>query len=698
MPVNQPVVPSVDVLKGVGAAMVIKLARLDIHNLQDLLFHLPLRYQDRTRVKNIAALKIGDEAVIEAQVSLCEIKFGKKKTLLCRVNDSTGSLTLRFFHFSAAQKNNLSKGKTVRCFGEVRPGPNGLEMVHPEYKALTEESVASPEQSLTPVYPMTEGLQQNRVRGLIIQALDWLETGQLAELLPQGITEKWSLPTLRDCLNYLHSPPPHADTEQLVSGKHPAQRRLAFEELLAHHLSLLKVRDAVQLQGGFSFVKPTELSEQFLTSLPFTLTNAQQRVAEEISLDQIKSIPMLRLIQGDVGSGKTVVAALAALQAVESQYQAAIMAPTEILAEQHFHNFSNWFEPLGIKVAILTGKTKGKKREQQLAAFANGEIQVIIGTHALFQDDVRFYNLGLAVIDEQHRFGVHQRLSLREKGRDGLRSPHQLIMTATPIPRTLTMSAYADLDCSVIDELPPGRTAIQTVVISDTKRDEVIARVKLACAEKRQVYWVCTLIEESEALQCQAAEVTAQQLQERLPELNIGLIHGRMKGKEKVRIMEQFKGTEVEPPQLDLLVATTVIEVGVDVPNASVMIIENPERLGLAQLHQFRGRVGRGSIESFCLLMYRAPLSYTGKVRLQTMRETTDGFKIAEKDLEIRGPGEVLGTRQTGEMQFKIADLNRDSDLIEQVQQCAEKINQNSQLTQAIRRRWLGSGEQYGHV
>ncbi|MEH6444631.1 MAG: ATP-dependent DNA helicase RecG [Oceanospirillaceae bacterium] len=696
--VENATIPDVSVLKGVGAAMVIKLERLGIHNLQDLLFHLPLRYQDRTNLKKINELRIGDEAVIEVDVLMAEIKFGKKKTLLCKVQDGTGSLTLRFFHFSAAQKNNLSKGKTLRCFGEVRPGPNGLEMVHPEYKAVETEFSTPVENSLTPVYPMTEGLQQNRVRALIAQALVWLKTGELPELLPKHLREQWALPQLSASLMYLHAPPPEADREAMANGMHPAQRRLAFEELLAHHLTLLNIRNKIQAQGGFALNPPTELTTKFLQQLPFKLTNAQQRVATQVADDLTKSLPMLRLVQGDVGSGKTVVAAMAALQTVENNYQAVIMAPTEILAEQHLLSFTAWFEPLGIKVGMLTGKIKGKKREQQLASYANGEIKVIVGTHALFQEEVRFYNLGLAVIDEQHRFGVHQRLSLREKGRDGERYPHQLIMTATPIPRTLTMSAYADLDCSVIDELPPGRTPVQTVVIGDHRRDEVIARVKKACEEKRQIYWVCTLIEESEVLQCQAAEVTAQLLKEQLPNMRIGLIHGRMKSKEKVSIMQAFKGDSEQPAQLDLLVATTVIEVGVDVPNASVMIIENPERLGLAQLHQLRGRVGRGSVESYCLLLYRAPLSYTGKQRLQIMRETNDGFIIAEKDLQIRGPGEVLGTRQTGEMQFRIASLERDGDLLEQVQNLAKQVSANSQTVNAITRRWLGTGEQYGHV
>jgi ATP-dependent DNA helicase RecG len=690
--------PSVSVLKGVGAAMVNKLERLGIATLQDLLFHLPTRYQDRTSVKTIAQLQAGDEAVIEAQVMLNEIKLGKKRTLLCRIKDDSGaSLTLRFFHFSAAQKNNLAKGKTIRCFGEVRPGPNGLEMVHPEYKITDEDIPAVTEQSLTPVYPMTEGLQQGRVRALIAQALDWLKSGELVELLPLHIRQQWALPNLQKSLLYLHAPPANADVEALASGLHPAQRRLALEELLAHHLSLLNIRRKIQSSASAAFTQPGVFCAKFLEQLPFTLTNAQQRVGRDIAQDLTKSMPMLRLVQGDVGSGKTVVAALAALQAVENNCQAAIMAPTEILAEQHLINFSAWFEPLGITVSMLSGKIKGKKRESELEKLASGATQVVVGTHALFQDSVIFNNLGLVVIDEQHRFGVDQRLSLREKGIDAGQAVHQLIMTATPIPRTLTMSAYADLDNSIIDELPPGRTPVKTVVIADDRREQVIERVRKACTEKRQVYWVCTLIEESDALQCQAAEVTAEQLQQQLPELRIGLVHGRMKAAQKASVMQQFKGSSAGY-ELDLLVATTVIEVGVDVPNASVMIIENPERLGLSQLHQLRGRVGRGSVESFCLLMYRAPLSYTGKQRLQIMRETTDGFKIAEKDLEIRGPGEVLGTKQTGQMQFKIADLQRDADLLDKVQELAQEVNTNLPLATSITERWLSSNERYGQV
>ena len=680
-------------LKGVGTALELKLHNLGIRTIQDLLFHLPLRYQDRTRIVPIGSLRPGDESVIEGEVKIADISRGKRRSLLCRIQDGTGTLTLRFFHFSAAQKNNLKPGTRIRCFGEARTGASGLEIVHPEYKKVDSDELVPVEECLTPIYPTTEGLHQGRLRALTDQALDYLKRGALQELIPEQLRQGWKFPGLNDAVAYLHRPPVDVDQHLLLEGLHPAQRRLAFEELVSHHLSLLKLRQKTRKKGAPELPGSGDLVQPFLQQLPFPLTGAQQRVSQEVARDLALPYPMLRLVQGDVGSGKTVVAALAALQSVESGLQAAVMAPTEILAEQHFINFSNWLEPLGIKVAWLAGKLKGKQRKTQLEAIREGEARVVVGTHALFQEEVVFSDLGLVVIDEQHRFGVHQRLSLREKGRNGELAPHQLIMTATPIPRTLTMSAYADLDCSIIDELPPGRTPVNTVVIADNRRDEVIQRVRNACAEKRQVYWVCTLIEESEALQCQAAEVTAEQLTEALPELRIGLVHGRMKPAEKADIMQQFKSAE-----LDLLVATTVIEVGVDVPNASVMIIENPERLGLAQLHQLRGRVGRGSVESFCVLMYQAPLSNQGRERLAVMRETTDGFRIAEKDLELRGPGEVLGTRQTGVMQFKMADLQRDSDMLDKVKMLAQQLQEWPDYADSIVERWLGRGEDYGNV
>lgn len=679
-------------LKGVGAALASKLGKLGIHTFQDLLFHLPLRYQDRTRITAIGAMRPGDEVVVEARVIACDIVMGRRRSLVCRIQDGTGTLTLRFFHFSAAQKSALINAD-IRCFGEVRPGSNGLELIHPEYKVMKVDGLDRLEETLTPIYPLTEGLTQPRLRSLVGQALSALGSEPLDELLPDSELARNNYPSLTDAVRFLHQPPVGVDLESLLEGQHPAQRRLAFEELLAHNLSLRVVRHQMQTQGAPALKSTGRLTLPFLDRLPFSLTEAQLRVAREVARDMGRPLPMLRLVQGDVGSGKTMIAVLAALQAVENGKQAAVMAPTEILAEQHLINFKSWLEPLGIRVSWLAGKVKGKAREAALAEISGGEAQVVVGTHALFQDEVAFHDLAMVVIDEQHRFGVDQRLSLREKGRNDGKIPHQLIMTATPIPRTLAMSAYADLDCSIIDELPPGRTPVQTVVIDDSRRDQVVERVEQNCKQGLQAYWVCTLVEESEALQCQAAETTAEVLREALPDLRIGLVHGRLKPAEKAEVMSQFKAHE-----LDLLVATTVIEVGVDVPNSSLMIIENPERLGLSQLHQLRGRVGRGSRESFCVLMYHAPLSQQGRDRLAIMRETSDGFRIAERDLELRGPGEVLGTRQTGMMSFRIADLQRDADMLDSVQQTAERIETSTELTRQLCDRWILNADQYAQV
>ncbi|MHB0775081.1 ATP-dependent DNA helicase RecG [Halomonas sp. WWR20] len=686
----------VSALTGVGEALTAKLARLHIASIADLLFHLPLRYQDRTRITPIGTLRAGHEAVIEGEISAADVIKGRRRSLLVRLKDDSGILSLRFFHFSPAQQQQFARGVRVRCFGEARAGSTGLEIYHPEYRLLTQGD-APVDEHLTPIYPTTEGLTQPRLRGLIGQALKALQESPeaLPDWIPVPLRERFQLPDLQGSLRYLHEPPPQAPVEHLATGQHPAQRRLALEELLAHQLSLRQVRLRIQADGAPALPSGRSLQARFLTQLPFALTGAQRRVLDEIARDLEMPIPMLRLVQGDVGSGKTVVAAMAALQAIAGGCQAAIMAPTEILAEQHYRNFRDWFVPLGIDVAWLAGKLKGKLRLDTKAAIDDGRAQVIVGTHALFQSDVHFHRLGLAIVDEQHRFGVHQRLALREKGEAGGLTPHQLIMTATPIPRTLAMSAYADLDLSVIDELPPGRTPVQTVAVPDERRPEVVARIRRACAEGRQAYWVCTLIEESEALTCQAAEVTRETLGEALPELAIGLIHGRMKPAEKAEIMEAFKAGE-----LDLLVATTVIEVGVDVPNASLMIIENPERLGLSQLHQLRGRVGRGSTESFCVLLYHPPLSAHSRERLGVMRETSDGFRIAEKDLELRGPGEVLGTRQTGLAQLKIADLERDRNLLEVVSALAKALlTEAPDASEPLIRRWLGEqAGRYGQV
>lgn len=687
---------SVTRLKGVGARNAEKLARLNIETVQDLLFHLPLRYQDRTRIQPIGAIRRGDQVVIEGEVDVTEIKFGRRRSLLVRISDGTGGIILRFFYFSNAQREALARGVRLRCFGEVRNGPNSLEMVHPEYQRVDPDEPQQVEETLTPLYPTTEGVHQLTLRGLMQQALTMLEqTPQgLRELLPGELLSRFPMQSLALAVSYLHRPPPDADQQELLAGSHPAQQRLTFEELLAHQISLRKLRSQHQQISATVLPAGSELKRQLLANIPFKLTPAQERVVGEIEQDLSKPNPMQRLVQGDVGSGKTIVSALAALQAIDAGSQVALMAPTELLAEQHLNSFSQWLEPMGIQIAWLTGRMKGRAREQVLEVIATGQVQLVVGTHALFQDDVVFDDLGLVIIDEQHRFGVHQRLALREKGRRQGHAPHQLIMTATPIPRTLAMTAYADLDLSVIDSLPPGRKPVTTAVISDRRRDEVVERVRAACAEGRQAYWVCTLIEESEVLQCQAAEESAQQLAEALPELRVGLVHGRIKSEQKEQVMSRFKAGE-----LDLLIATTVIEVGVDVPNASLMIIENAERLGLAQLHQLRGRVGRGSAESHCVLMYHAPLSLNAKTRLAILRESSDGFYIAQKDLEMRGPGEVLGTKQTGDMQLRIADLVRDQGMLDEVREVAERMLQDHPLqAEQLVLRWLGQRVDYGRA
>jgi len=670
-----------------------RLLKLGIKNVQDMLFHLPLRYEDRTRIYSINELSLHSHVSIEATIETSQITFGKRRMLVVQVNDNTGRLTLRFFNFSAAQKNALSPGKIIRCFGEVRRGRVGFEMSHPEYSLSDTPSEQPTASTLTPVYPTTDGLKQLSIRALSEQAVELLNKYSVEELLP--VQWQPSQLALADALLLLHRPPSNTDIIELEQGMHPAQQRLVFEELLAQNLSLLKVREQGQQAKAVSLSSTNKLEPQFLSQLPFAPTSAQNRVVSEIKADLASPYPMMRLVQGDVGSGKTLVAALSALTAIAQGFQVALMAPTEILAEQHGISFTSWFEPLGIDVAWLGGKTKGKERIETLEKIASGEAQMIVGTHALFQDEVKFNNLVLIIIDEQHRFGVHQRLTLREKGQFNGCYPHQLVMTATPIPRTLAMTAYADLEVSIINELPPGRTPITTVALPDTRRDDIITRVKSACNEQdRQVYWVCTLIEESEALQCQAAEDSAVQLKEALPDLKIGLVHGRMKPAEKQAIMDDFKRGLIH-----VLVATTVIEVGVDVPNASLIIIENPERLGLAQLHQLRGRVGRGSIASHCVLLYHAPLSHTAQKRLGVLRDSNDGFVIAERDLEIRGPGEVLGTKQTGLAEFKIADLTRDKQTLNQVRPIAQQmLNQYPQYVDPLIQRWLGNKTNYAQA
>jgi len=681
-------------LRGVGDALALKLRALGVETTQDLLFLLPLRYEDRTRVVPLGELRPGQRVAVEGEVQLTEVVFRGRRQLLCRIADGSGFLTLRFFHFTAQQQTGLARGARIRCFGEARRGPGGLEIVHPEYRRVDPNAVAAAEEHLTPIYPLTEGVTQGRLRQLVGMALDQTGAGDLADWLPPAVLADSRLPSLRDALLYVHRPPADAPVDLLLIGRHPAQRRLAFEELLGHQLSLKLLRQRVQSDPGWPLTSDGALKDGLLGALPFRLTQAQQRALLEIEHDLRLGKPMLRLVQGDVGCGKTLVAALAATQAVQVGRQVALMAPTELLADQHAQNFRRWFEPLGVAVALLTGRQTGKARSAILEGIRAGHAPIVVGTHALFQESVEFSGLALVIVDEQHRFGVHQRLRLREKGASGRHQPHQLIMTATPIPRTLAMTAYADLDISVIDELPPGRTPVKTVVLAESRRDEVVQRIRTACLEGRQTYWVCPLIDESEEMPYQAAEETAAALSAALPELCVGLVHGRMPAAAKEDTMRRFQQGKTQ-----LLVATTVIEVGVDVPNATLMVIENAERLGLAQLHQLRGRVGRGLHASSCLLLYRPPLSRLARERLAVMRATNDGFEVARRDLELRGPGELLGTRQTGLAQMRVADLLRDADLLPRVQLAADALLREwpSHVAPLVSR-WVGHAELYGRV
>jgi ATP-dependent DNA helicase RecG len=644
-------------------------------------------------VSAVGSLSPGARAAVEGEVQLTEIAYRGRRQLLCRISDGSGMLTLRFFHFSVSQQQGLARGTRLRCFGEVRRGPLGLEMVHPEYRRLTGDA-APLEDTLTPIYPLTEGVPQGRLRALIGESLRELERTALRDWLPPQAVLPPGLPSLSEALHYLHRPPREARLAELAAGRHPAQRRLAFEELLAHHLTLRLRKRALKTDPAWALADGEGLARRFLEMLPFTLTRAQARALADAQEDLATSVPMVRLLQGDVGCGKTVVAAAAAARAAGSGLQAALMAPTELLAEQHWRTLRDWFAPLGETVALLSGGLAPRARRRALEAIAGGQVRVVVGTHALFQEGIEFAALALVIVDEQHRFGVQQRLQLSEKGQKQGRLPHQLIMTATPIPRTLAMTAYADLDISVIDELPPGRTPVQTVVVPEQRRSEVVARIAQACRAGRQAYWVCPLIGESDELRAQAAEETAARLSEALPAVRVGLVHGRMPAAAKDRAMLGFQAGRIQ-----LLIATTVIEVGVDVPNATLMVIDNAERMGLAQLHQLRGRVGRGPQASTCVLLYRAPLSALARERLRVIRESSDGFEIARRDLELRGPGELLGTRQTGLAQLRVADLMRDADLLPRVQQTAELLLASyPDNIAALTARWIGAGERYGRV
>ncbi len=680
-------------LRGVGPALAERLARLNVARPADLLFLLPARYEDRTHLTPIGALVAGQRSVVEGEIELSEVVYRRRRTLLARIGDGTGLLTLRFFYFSRAQQQSLSRGRRVRCYGEARKGPNGLEMIHPEYQFLRDHEEPGLADALTPIYPTTEGLQQFRLRSLVGQALERC-LPELPDWLPARIVAELGLPSLRDSIHYLHRPPPDADVPALMTGTHACQRRLALEEMLAHHLSLRRVREQNRSESGIRLPVLGQLRDRFLARLGFSLTGDQRAALDDLESDLAGAHPMMRLVQGDVGCGKTVVAAAAALAAVEHGCQVAIMAPTELLAEQHRDSFAAWFTPLGVTVAWLSGSLTKKQREDVYQAIASGDAQVIIGTHALFQPGVEYQKLALVIVDEQHRFGVHQRLQLMEKGRATDVTPHQLVMTATPIPRTLAMTLYADLDTTIIRELPPGRQPITTVALADERRAEIVARVREACREGHRAYWVCPLVADSDLIDSQAAESTHAMLVESLSDTRVGLIHGRMQTEEKERAMQAFASGETQ-----VLVATTVIEVGVDVPEATLMIIENSERMGLSQLHQLRGRVGRGSGSSSCVLLYRRPLSQVARERLDVLRRTSDGFEIAQRDLELRGPGEVLGTRQTGLMQLRVADLIRDADLAPSVYRLARHLLEESpDAVDEIIRRWVGAGARFGNV
>jgi len=681
------------ILRGVGPALVNRLARLNIEFPTDLLFLLPHRYEDRTRLMPLGALRPGQRVVVEGEIALAEIVYRRRRTLLVRVTDGTGQLTLRFFYFSRSQQESLSRGTRIRCFGEARQSPNGLEIIHPEYQLLRDAETPQLEDRLTPIYPTTEGLQQARLRSLVNQAIERYLPA-VTDWLPADIIAEHNLPSLRESIAYLHHPPKDADVASLSAGTHACQRRLALEEMLAHHLSLRQVRERNRAESTIILPTANALRDKFLAQLNFELTGDQRATLDEVESDLAGGHPMMRLIQGDVGCGKTVVAAAAALTAVAAGHQVAVMAPTELLAEQHRDNFASWFRPLDITIAWLSGGLKKKARDQAYSGIADGTAAVIVGTHALFQEELAYNSLALVIVDEQHRFGVHQRLRLMEKGKDNKTLPHQLVMTATPIPRTLAMTMYADLDTSIIRELPPGRQPIQTVALAEERRAEVIDRVRDACQQGQRAYWVCPLVEDSEAIQSQAAESTHAMLEKALPGISVGLVHGRMRSEEKDRAMQAFASGKTQ-----VLVATTVIEVGVDVPAASLMIIENSERMGLSQLHQLRGRVGRGSSASSCVLLYRSPLSAIAKRRLSVLRDTTDGFKVAQQDLELRGPGEVLGVRQTGLMQLRVADLIRDADLAPTAQLIGRRLlSESPEIAESIIQRWVGFSRRYGGV
>jgi len=676
-------------LRGVGPALVSKLKKLNILSQYDLLFLLPIRYEDKTSLKNINSLVSGEKALIQGRVVMTTVVYRGRRMLITQLSDDTGIITLRMFHFSKKQAKQLAKNTLVRCFGQARTTTSGLEMIHPEYQIINPKKPLPLETGLTPIYPTTEGLQQGRLRKIIRVALE-RQIDSIPELLPASIVKELGLVPLTEALKEIHQP---SQRNTLNEYENLFRKRLIIEELLANQLALKRLKRRTKKESAQSLAKPL-LKESLILALPFELTKSQSRVVEEIEEDLKTNHPMMRLLQGDVGSGKTIVAALAMLIAVGSKQQAVLMAPTELLAEQHFDNLVSWFEPLGVSVGLLKSKLSAKDRRKIYAGIAEGSIDIVVGTHALFQPDVCYKSLALVVVDEQHRFGVEQRLNLMKKSSDRNSIPHQLIMTATPIPRSLAMTAYGDLDASIIDELPKGRGDIQTIVVPEEKRSQVMEKIFKECKLGRQSYWVCPLIEESEELNFQAAESTYVLLQEKLRQLNIGLVHGKLSSAKKIKAMESFKHGNT-----NVLVATTVIEVGVDVANASVMVVENAERMGLTQLHQLRGRIGRGKHQSLCILIYKNPLSSIAKQRLAAIRASNDGFMIAEKDLQLRGPGELLGTRQKGLIGLRIADIMRDAYLLPEINKLTVNIEANHPDTiEQLVRRWVGDQLEYRNV
>lgn len=689
---------AIENLKGISTILVKKYHHLGIFTVRDLLLHVPLRYENRALTQPISELTVGEHTTIKGQIIQSQVLQRKTKMLVCHVKDETGVIQLKFMHFNPGMKASLTEGKWIKAYGEIKANTHLLEIVHPQFQVKSNQAALEQTESeqFTPIYPTTFGLTQNHIRKLIDQALLLVKRNPPQEIFSPALIAKiaYQMMPIEQALQMIHYPTLDADIATLQNKTHPAYQRFIIEELLAYHASMLSLKTANQHHIAQAITPTKHLITPFLSSLPFSLTNAQQRVIQDIWQDMQKSVPMMRLIQGDVGSGKTLVAAMAALNALENQQQVVLLAPTEILAEQHCDNLKQWFTPLGITVESLSGRLSAKIKKQRQDDLVNNRIHLLVGTHAVFYDKVQFHHLGLVIIDEQHRFGVNQRLTIWQKGAKAQQYPHQLIMTATPIPRTLAMTIYAYLDISIIDELPPGRTPITTVVISNARRNEIIERVYNACQAGRQVYWVCTLVEESEVLDAQAAEILVEELRQQLPDLHIGLVHGKMKSKDKQAMMQSFKQGEIQ-----LLVATTVIEVGVDVPNASLMIIENAERLGLSQLHQLRGRVGRGSAASHCVLMYQAPLSKTAQARLKVMRDSHDGFVIAQKDLDIRGGGEILGTKQIGVADFKVVDLARDQSLLSQTLQLSHYIqNHYPNIANTLVHYWLPDREKYIHA